>query len=161
LTSFRPPAEIERLSLVSQNSIVSTGAFDAAVSVHVMSPVDIVEARQRARVMAQDIGCSTTQATLVATVISELARNIILHAGDGDILLGRIDKLSQRGLRIVAIDKGPGIHNISRAMARGFSTSGGLGLGLPGVREIADSFNVVSKLGQGTRIEVVMWLAES
>lgn len=132
--------------------------FEAATTINIESPRDIVDARQKGRVMAQELGCSSTQATLVATVISELARNIILYAGRGEMILKNITKDSRSGLQIIASDDGPGIQNISRAMMNGFSTSGGLGLGLSGVKQIADSFHIASEPGHGVRVELVIWL---
>ncbi len=128
------------------------------ITVVIACPRDIVEARQKGRVMAQELGCTSTQATLVATVISELARNILLYAGQGEMLLQLAAKESMCGIRIIARDKGPGIQNIAKAMMNGFSTSGGLGLGLSGVKQIADSFHISSKPGQGVDVELVMWL---
>lgn len=132
--------------------------FDVATTITIESPRDIVDARQKGRVMAQEMGCSSTQATLVATVISELARNIILYAGCGEMKLKNITRDSRSGLQIVASDDGPGIPNISRAMMNGFSTSGGLGLGLSGVKQIADSFHIASEPGHGVRVELTIWL---
>lgn len=129
-------------------------------SIRISSPQDIVEARQKGRIITQELGCSPTQATLVATAISELARNIILYAEYGEISLTRIERDNKTGLQIIATDNGPGIPNIARAMMNGFSTSGGLGLGLPGLKQIADSFRISSTPGQGVRVELLMWLAD-
>ncbi|MDO9318385.1 MAG: ATP-binding protein [Gammaproteobacteria bacterium] len=134
-------------------------AFEESATIKIENPRDIVNARQKGRVMAQEVGCSSTQATLVATVISELSRNIILYAGFGEMVLKNITKDSRIGLQIVASDDGPGIQNIARAMMNGFSTSGGLGLGLSGVKQIADSFQIKSEPGHGVRIELIIWLA--
>lgn len=126
----------------------------------ISGPQDIVNARQQGRILTQELGCSSTQATLVATAISELARNIILYADHGEISLEKIENDSRVGLQIIAMDEGPGIPNIARAMMNGFSTSGGLGLGLSGLKHIADSFDIDSKPGQGVRVEMRMWLTE-
>ena len=140
------------------NREIDMNSFEVATSIGIESPRDIVDARQKGRVMAQEMGCSSTQATLVATVISELARNIILYAGHGEINLKNITKDSRSGLQIIASDNGPGIQNIPRAMMNGFSTSGGLGLGLSGVKQIADSFHITSEPGRGVRVEIIIWL---
>lgn len=140
------------------NREMDIGIFEEATTVKIESPRDIVDARQKGRVMAQEMGCSSTQATLVATVISELARNIILYAGTGEMNLKNISKDTRSGLKIIATDEGPGIQNIARAMMNGFSTSGGLGLGLSGVKQIADSFQITSEPGHGVRVELIIWL---
>lgn len=140
------------------NREIDLSGFEEATSINIESPRDIVDARQKGRVMAQEMGCTSTQATLVATVISELARNIILYAGRGEMMLSSITRDSRSGLQIVARDDGPGIPNIARAMMNGFSTSGGLGLGLSGVKQIADSFQIKSEPGHGVRIELIIWL---
>lgn len=131
-----------------------------SIQISIVSPSDIVVARQKGRIMTQDINCSVTSATLVATAISELARNIILYAEHGEITLNKIENANKVGIEIIATDKGPGIQNIARAMMTGFSTSGGLGLGLPGLKQMADSFQITSKPEQGVRVEMLMWLAE-
>ncbi|MDP2140745.1 MAG: ATP-binding protein [Gammaproteobacteria bacterium] len=145
-------------NFVPQRSIEIDDSDDAT-TIKIATPLDIVETRQKGRVMAQELGCSSTQATLVATVISELARNIILYAGHGELTLQSIHKDSRSGIQIIATDTGPGIQNIARAMMNGFSTSGGLGLGLSGVKQIADSFIIRSTPGHGVRVEVIMWLS--
>jgi serine/threonine-protein kinase RsbT len=118
---------------------------------------DIVEARQKGRFLATELDFSLTQATLVATAISELARNIVLYAKTGEIILVRLGKSDNLGVMITAIDKGPGIPNIQHALMNGFSSSGGLGLGLPGVRQMVDEFEIESSAGEGTTVTAVMW----
>jgi serine/threonine-protein kinase RsbT len=136
------------------------GKNEKVTVIEIESQRGIVEARQAGRIMAQGLGCSATQATLVATVISELSRNIILYAGCGKLTLCNVSDEGKTGMQIIANDKGPGIPNVARAMMNGFSTSGGLGLGLAGVRQIADNFLIKSKAGQGVEVDVVMWFSE-
>src|SRR5258706_212260 len=100
---------------------------------------------------------SSSEATLVATAISELARNIVNYAKRGEIHLGLISNGTKRGLSVVARDQGPGIADIRLALQAGYSTSGGLGLGLPGVRRIMDEFDIASEPGRGTTITVIKW----
>jgi serine/threonine-protein kinase RsbT len=119
---------------------------------------DIVEARQKGRALAQELGFSMTQSTLVATAISELARNIVLYAKTGEIVLSRVSTDQHVGLIITAADKGPGIANIQHALMSGYSSSGGLGLGLPGVRQMVDEFDIKSRPGEGTQVTALMWL---
>ena len=99
-----------------------------------------------------------TQSTLVATAISELARNIVLYAKTGEIVLSRVSTDQHVGLIITAADKGPGIANIQHALMSGYSSSGGLGLGLPGVRQMVDEFDIKSRPGEGTQVTALMWL---
>ena len=118
---------------------------------------DIVHARHEGRELASSLGFSSSQATLVATAISELARNIVLYAQRGRIQLSMATSQDDRvGIAITCDDDGPGISNIEHAMMSGFSTSGGLGLGLPGVRQIVDEFNIRSEPGKGTCIKCIM-----
>ena len=125
--------------------------------VAVSSELDIVTARMRARALAAEIGFAPASATMVATAISELARNILLYADRGEVLLSRLDLGERHGLAVVARDEGPGIPDISRAMQDGYSTSGRLGLGLPGVRRLMDEFEICSRPGDGTVITVKKW----
>lgn len=126
-------------------------------TVPIVSDADIVTARQEGRALAMLLGFSSTEATLVAAAISELARNIILYAKNGDIVLGLVEEGGKRGVAVVARDEGPGIPDVRRAMEGGYSTSGGLGLGLPGVRRLMDEFEIVSEPGKGTTVKVKKW----
>ena len=117
----------------------------------------IVEARQSGRQLALRLGFSGGEATLVATAISELARNILQYAGKGEITMMPMDDGGAPGLAVLAVDDGPGIGDIDQALEDGFSTSGRLGLGLPGVRRLMDEFEVDSALGRGTRVRAVKW----
>jgi len=128
------------------------------IHVAIRSDIDIVTARHQGRTLAAQIGFTATDATLIATAISELARNIVLYAKQGEIILRRIENLHTRGMMIVADDSGPGISNIQNVMRDGYSTSGGLGLGLPGVKRLMDEFGIDSQLGTGTTITIKKWL---
>ena len=121
------------------------------------SDQDIVAARQRGRALAGELGFSAVDSTLIATAISELARNIVSYAGRGEITLKTIQNSTRQGILIVAADEGPGIHDLRQALRDGFSTSGSLGLGLPGVRRLMDEFEIASQPGRGTRVEVKKW----
>jgi serine/threonine-protein kinase RsbT len=127
----------------------------ARVAIH--SDQDIVVARQKGRALAAEIGFSAVDATLIATAISELARNIVAYARVGEIELRTIDGPSREGILVIASDDGPGIGDIRQAMRDGFSTSGSLGLGLPGVRRLMDEFEIASQPGKGTRVAVKKW----
>ena len=121
------------------------------------SDFDLVRAREQGRVLAGQLGFQQSDLTLVATAISELARNIVRYARRGEIVLRQAEDGGIRGIVIIARDEGPGIPDVNRAMEQGYSTSGGLGLGLPGVRRIMDKFEIVSEVGKGTVVTAVKW----
>jgi serine/threonine-protein kinase RsbT len=128
------------------------------IVVAIRSDADIVSARQQGRSLATAIGFSATDATLIATAISELARNIVMYAGQGEVIIRSVEISHRKGIVIVARDDGPGIRSIEDVLRDGYSTSGGLGLGLPGVKRLMDEFAIESELGQGTMVTVKMWL---
>jgi len=127
------------------------------IHVEIRSEGDIVTARQKVRELTSRIKFSSVDQTLVATAISELARNIIEYARSGEIIMRIVENADKRGVLIVARDKGPGIPNVDLAMQDGYSTSNGLGLGLPGSRRIMDEFKISSKVGKGTTVTVKKW----
>jgi serine/threonine-protein kinase RsbT len=127
------------------------------IRVAINSDQDIVLARQKGRAMAAELGFSPVDATLIATAISELARNIVSYAGKGKITLKSVQGSSRVGIFVVAEDDGPGIPDIRQALRDGFSTSGSLGLGLPGVRRLMDDFDISSQPGRGTIVAVKKW----
>ena len=118
---------------------------------------DIVTARQKGRELASRCGFPTTDLAVIATAISELARNIVRYALHGEIVLRLVGDHPKRGVEVVATDDGPGIPDLNRAMQDGYSTSGGLGLGLPGTRRLMDEFEITSDFGKGTRVTVRRW----
>lgn len=127
--------------------------------VPITSDKDIVTARQQGRAVALETGFSLSEATLIATAISELARNIVSYATQGRITVKPTNGASgMRGLTIIATDSGPGIADIAQALRDGYSSSGGLGLGLPGVRRLMDEFDIASHAGGGTTVTVTKWL---
>ena len=123
----------------------------------VNADIDIVTARQKGRELARELGFTSTDLALIATAISELARNIILYAKTGKIILDVSENGSRRGIKVVARDDGPGIPDVERALEEGFSTSRSLGLGLSGVRRLMDEFDIVSEVGHGTTVTVKKW----
>jgi serine/threonine-protein kinase RsbT len=129
----------------------------AEILVVINSDQDIVAARQKGRALSIELGFSSGDATLIATAISELARNILSYAQKGEIELKPIHNSGRRGILVVASDRGPGIASVSKAMRDGFSTSGSLGLGLPGVRRLMDEFLISSQVGRGTTVAVKKW----
>lgn len=127
------------------------------VRVTVTSDRDIVTASRRGRQIAEGSGFAASDPTLIATAISELARNIFWYATQGEIILRLIENGSREGIEVVALDEGPGIHDVSLAMQAGYSTSGSLGLGLPGIRRLMDEFKIISRVGEGTTVTVRKW----
>jgi serine/threonine-protein kinase RsbT len=128
-----------------------------AETVWIRTDSDIVEARRRMRDIAQPLELSSGDLAMVATAVSELARNILVYAGGGKIDLSLIQENSHRGMLVVAQDEGPGIDNVELAMRDGFSTSNGLGLGLPGTDRLMDEFDLASEVGVGTTIKAKKW----
>ncbi|MBY0249702.1 MAG: anti-sigma regulatory factor [Nitrospiraceae bacterium] len=129
--------------------------------VPINSSADILAARQMGRSLARQVGFSSpTDLTLIATAISELARNIVHYAKQGEVVLDIVRHNGKCGIAIVAKDEGPGIANISQVMQAGYSTSGGLGLGLPGVQRLMDEFEIVSNIGKGTTVTAIKWVLQ-
>lgn len=123
----------------------------------IRADVDIISARQRGRDLGAELGFPKSDLALIATAISELARNILTYAGDGEIEVAIDEAQGRRGLVITARDQGPGIADISLALQDGYSTSRSLGIGLPGVRRLMDEFEVTSEPGAGTVVRATKW----
>lgn len=123
-----------------------------------MTEWDIVAARQLGRNVSKELGFGTVDQARITTAISELARNIYLYAGRGQICIEKLNQGGKKGLLVLATDEGPGITDLRKVMEDGYSTSGGLGAGLPGVRRLMDEFDIQSTIGEGTNIKSVKWL---
>jgi serine/threonine-protein kinase RsbT len=119
---------------------------------------DIVTARQHGRALSATSGFSSTEQTLIATAISELARNIVSYAQRGEILLEALEQRGRRGILVVACDSGPGIADVDLAMRDGYSTANSLGMGLPGAKRLMDEFDLDSAPGRGTRVTMRKWV---
>ena len=128
-----------------------------AVRIAVESDADVVTARRRGREVATRLGFSPTEATLLATAISEMARNIVKFAVRGEILVHEVTEGGRQGITIVVRDVGPGIPDVDQALKDGFSTYDGLGLGLPGTRRLMDQFELVTEAGRGTTVTMTKW----
>lgn len=122
------------------------------------SEVDIVTARQKGREMAAKLGFTSTELTLIATAISEIARNIVEYAREGEISLSIDQQGDKRGIIVIGCDNGPGIPNIKLAMQDGYSTGNSLGLGLPGAKRLMDEFEIVSEVSKGTKVTMKKWV---
>jgi serine/threonine-protein kinase RsbT len=127
------------------------------VLVHVSSDADVVEAREKGRELSAELGFSSIDLTLIVTAISEVARNILLYAREGEIVLRLDNDGGQRGITVVARDSGPGIPDIDMAMRDSYSTGNGLGLGLPGARRLMDEFEIKSEVSKGTTVVMKKW----
>jgi serine/threonine-protein kinase RsbT len=127
------------------------------VRVAIRTDADVVTARQEARAMGAGLGFSSTDLTLLATAISEVARNITTYAGEGEVALRVLEDGRRSGIEVVASDEGPGIADVELAMRDGYTTGNGLGLGLPGARRLVDEFELRTTLGSGTSIRLVKW----
>ena len=133
-----PPEPEERIAIESDN--------------------DVVTARQRARELAAMVDLTSMDQTLLATAISEVARNITTYAKRGEVLLSIVrDNGGREGIRVVARDQGPGIENVDLAMQDGYTSGGGLGLGLPGARRLVDEFDIETGPSEGTTVTLVKW----
>lgn len=127
------------------------------VRVEIAANEDVVVVRQRARELAQRAGLGLLDVTKLVTAASELARNALEHGGGGHAILELVHDGARNGVRMTFIDEGPGIPDIERALGDGFTTGGGLGLGLGGSRRLVNEFDIASEVGRGTKITVVRW----
>lgn len=127
------------------------------MSISITEQSDIVTARGKGRSLSTELGFSKTDGTLVATAISEIARNIIVHAGSGEVVLSTTSEDTRCGIRVVTRDAGPGIRDVSLAMQDGYSSKGAPGLGLPGARRLMDEFEISTGVGRGTTVTMTKW----
>lgn len=127
------------------------------ITIPIFTDVDIISARQRGRALAEQVGFSTTDQALVATAISEIARNILEYAQRGEVILRVVAEGARSGILVIAKDEGPGIADVRLAMQDGYSTGRSLGLGLPGAKRLVDEFDIQSEVGKGTTIIMKKW----
>jgi serine/threonine-protein kinase RsbT len=133
------------------------GDMDPEVRVRIQTSADVVIARQQGRTLASRLGFSNSNLTIIATAISEVTRNIVEYAKEGEVRITLVENGTRRGVRIVAADRGPGIADISVVMRDGYSTGQGLGIGLPGSRRLMDDFEIESTVGKGTTVTMTKW----
>ena len=132
---------------------------DGEISIRVERDPDVVAARQAVRELAEPLGFSRTDLTVISTAVSEVARNIVRFADSGSITAELLED-PRRGIRVVARDTGPGIEDVEKALTDGYSTYHGLGIGLPGARRLMDEFALVSEPGRGTTVTMTKWRVE-
>lgn len=137
---------------------VSDNVMESEVRVGIRSSVDVVMARERGRALASSVGFANSNLTIIATAISEVARNIVEYAREGELRMMRVDNGSRHGVRIVAEDSGPGIADTAVVMRDGYSTGQGLGIGLPGSKRLMDDFEIASVVGKGTTVTMTKWV---
>lgn len=131
--------------------------MDGEVRVALRTDADLVNARAEGRAMAEELGFPRPDPTLIATAISEVARNIVTHVGRGEIILRPLDEANRYGLAVIARDEGPGIRDVEAALRDDYSGMGGLGLGLPGARRLMDEFEIDSNADSGTTVTMKKW----
>jgi serine/threonine-protein kinase RsbT len=132
-------------------------APDEEATILVTRDADVVTARQQGRTIAAKAGFGATELTVIATAISEVARNIVKFARRGQIVVRYLNESGRQGVSVVARDSGPGIPDLSEALRDGYSTYQGLGLGLPGARRLMDEFDIVTEVGKGTTVSMTKW----
>jgi serine/threonine-protein kinase RsbT len=130
---------------------------DQGGRIAVASDQDVVRVRQLVRTVAVAVKLSLVDQTKVVTAASELARNTLVYGGGGSVDVTLVDNGRRKGVRIVFADEGPGIVDLDLALTDGYTTGGGLGLGLSGARRLVDEFDIVTAVGQGTTITVTKW----
>ena len=131
--------------------------MEAEVRVRIQSFADIVTARQQGRALAAQMGFSNSNLTIIGTAISEIARNIVEYAKEGEVILTSVTNGSNGGIKVIVTDEGPGIADVSMVLRDGYSTSKGAGIGLQGSRRLMDEFEIVSEVGKGTVVTMKKW----
>lgn len=139
--------------MITRSFVVSDG-----ILIKVACDEDIVRVRRRGRELANTLDFSPTDVTLIITALSELARNIVLYACEGEIVMVLLDEGERQGIVIVARDEGPGIPDVAQVLNNGPTSGGALGLGLAGTKRIMDEFEIKSEVGKGTRVTIKKWV---
>jgi serine/threonine-protein kinase RsbT len=134
-----------------------TGSVAGEVRIPIQTDADVVGARKQGRELAAQAGFSATDLTIIATAISEIARNIVMFAERGEVVVSLVGEDSRQGVTVVARDSGPGIPDLERALRDGYSGYGGMGLGLPGSRRLMDEFEITSEVDKGTTVTMTKW----
>ena len=132
--------------------------MEAEVRVRIQSLADIVVARQQGRAFAAQLGFSNSHLAIIATAISESARNIVEYATEGEVIVTLVNKGDSRGIEVMVIDHGPGIADLATVLQDGRPTSPSLGMGLRGSRRLMDEFEIASEVGKGTIVTMKKWV---
>ncbi|MBN1875938.1 MAG: ATP-binding protein [Anaerolineae bacterium] len=128
-----------------------------ALHVPIRNDIDVVVACQKGRLLAEQFGFSSTEQFVTATVIAEVAHNILDHAYSGEVILDLVEEEGRMGIVVIAMDEGPGIPDVTMALKDGYSTGHGLGLGLSGARRLMDDFEIETEVGRGTTVTMTKW----
>jgi serine/threonine-protein kinase RsbT len=128
------------------------------IKLTIKSDEDVLNARQKGRALAAQLGFSSVDLTLIVTAISEIARNIASYAQQGEMVLRLVQQGARKGIVVITCDQGPGIPDLDSAMQDGYSTSGSLGLGLPGAKRLMNDFEITSTVGKGTCVTMKKWV---
>lgn len=155
-TSPAAAAKIEMSSACKIESAAATGESPAQILIRCSG--DVVMARQKGRELALQMAFPGADVTVIAAAISEIARNIVDYAEQGEMTFQKIERGGRQGIEIVAEDRGPGIPNVAEALQYGCATRRGIGVGLPGAKWLMDEFSIVSKPGKGTKVTMRKWL---
>jgi serine/threonine-protein kinase RsbT len=134
-----------------------TASVAGEVRIPIQTDADVVGARKQGRELAAQAGFSATELTIIATAISEIARNIVMFAERGEVVVTLVGENSRQGVSVVARDSGPGIADLERALTDGYSGYGGMGLGLPGSRRLMDEFEITTEVDKGTTVTMTKW----
>ena len=134
-----------------------TASVAGEVRVPIQTDADVVGARKQGRELAAQAGFSATELTIIATAISEIARNIVMFAERGEVVVSLVGEDRRQGVSVVARDVGPGIPDLERALTDGYSGYGGMGLGLPGSRRLMDEFEITTEVDKGTTVTMTKW----
>lgn len=153
------PGEIDSWIRYAETPENASGwsAMSHEVRVKISSAADIVAARQEARALAIRAGFSICDSTLITTAISEMSRNVLEYAEQGEVTISLLKNGTKNGVKIVVHDSGPGIADIAQVMKDGYSSRKGMGIGLPGCKRLMDEFEIRSKLGTGTTVTMKKW----
>jgi serine/threonine-protein kinase RsbT len=149
--------QIQPKTTTEPDEMKSPLATGAEICVPIKHDTDIVLACQKGRALAAQLGLSSNDQVIIVIAISEVARNISHYAGYGEITLSSVKQNGKQGITITARDNGPGISDLERVLQDGYSTGGGLGLGLSGAKRLMDDFGLVSEVGQGTTVTMRKW----
>ncbi len=137
---------------------MSSESRNGDLRISIASDGDLLDARRTVRSLALELGFSVTETVGIVTALSEMARNMLSYAGHGELVVRPLREKDRQGIVLVARDEGPGIPDVQKALLDGFSTSGGLGMGLPGIKRLMDDFRIITEHRKGTTVIAEKWL---
>ena len=140
-----------------QDEASADGDLPSDERLEIASELDVLQVRKQTRALSLELGFGVVEQTKLVTAASELARNTLVHGLGGHAMIRRVERNGRPGIEIVFEDRGPGIADVERALSDGYSTGGGMGLGLGGARRLVNEFQIESSVGSGTRVTIVRW----